>query len=106
MTYTVVVTPAAEFDIAAAFAYIHDRSPLNAERWLRGLYRSIHKLERFPGRCAPAREAEALGEDLRQFVFKSHRLVFRIEQDERVVRVLRVIHAARLHADDEETPEE
>jgi plasmid stabilization system protein ParE len=37
MTYDVIVTPAAENDIAEGFAYIQARSPVNAERWVRGL---------------------------------------------------------------------
>src|SRR5205814_4484337 len=95
MTYDVIITPAAENDISLAFDYIQARSPLNAERWLRGMYRLIRKLELFPGRCGRAREAETLGVDLRQIVFKSHRIIFRIEQKERIVRVIRVRHGAQ-----------
>jgi plasmid stabilization system protein ParE len=36
MIYDVIVTPAAENDIAAGFAYIQARSPVNAERWVQG----------------------------------------------------------------------
>jgi plasmid stabilization system protein ParE len=49
-----------------------------------------------PKRCGHAREAEDFGLDLRQLVFKSHRIVFRIDEAARIVRVLRVIHGARL----------
>src|SRR5258707_2125652 len=89
MTYDVIVTPAAEDDIAEAFAYIQARSPENAERWVRGLYRLVHKLESMPKRCGRAREAEDLGLDLRQLVFKSHHIVFRIDEAARAVRVPR-----------------
>jgi plasmid stabilization system protein ParE len=96
MTCDVIVTPAAEYDIAEAFAYIQARSPENAERWVRGLYKLVHKLESMPKRCGRAREADDLGLDLRQLVFKSHRIVFRIDEAACVVRVLRLFHGARL----------
>ncbi|MDB5320914.1 MAG: Plasmid stabilization system protein [Phycisphaerales bacterium] len=102
MIYDVVVTAAAEDDIAEAFAYIQARSPENAERWLRGLYKLVHKLESLPKRCGRAREADELGMDLRQLVFKSHRIVFRIDEAAGTVRVLRVFHGARLGLSREE----
>jgi plasmid stabilization system protein ParE len=39
--YGVIVTPEAESGIVSAFEYIFERSPLNAERWLRALYKKI-----------------------------------------------------------------
>jgi plasmid stabilization system protein ParE len=102
MIYDVIVTPAAEYDIAEAFAYIHARAPENAKRWIRGLYKLVGKLELMPKRCGRAREADDLGLDLRQVVFKSHRIVFRIDEASRVVRVLRVFHGARLGLSREE----
>jgi plasmid stabilization system protein ParE len=96
MIYEVIVTPAAENDVAEGFAYIQARSPLNAERWVRGLYKLVHKLESMPKRCGRAREADDLGLDLREIVFKSHRIVFQIDETEGVVFVVRVFHGARL----------
>src|SRR5712692_3669480 len=69
--------------------------PLNAARWLQGLYDQIDTLQRFPERCALAREREYLEEDLRQLVFKSHRIIFRIDKARRAVYVLHVRHATR-----------
>jgi plasmid stabilization system protein ParE len=62
---------------------------------VRGLYKLVHTREAPPGRCARAREADELQLDLRQIVFKSHRIVFRIEVAAGTVRVLRVFHSAR-----------
>ena len=42
-----------------------------------------------------AREREFLEEKLRQLVFKSHRIVFRIDEAEGVVHVLQVRHSKR-----------
>ena len=95
MTYQVTVTPEAQAGIRESFAYIHERSPMNAARWLQSLYRQIDTLERFPERCAFAREREYLDEELRQLVFKSHRIVFTVERKEKRVDVLYVRHASR-----------
>ena len=95
MKYSVIVTPEAEANIVAAFNYIHDRAPLNARRWLVGLYKSIDSLEMFPSRCGAARESRYAGERLRQFIYKSHRIIFRIEEAERIVRILHVRHSAQ-----------
>ena len=68
---------------------------MNAARWLQALYGQIDTLERFPERCGFAREREYLDEDLRQLVFKSHRIVFTVERKEKRVDVLYVRHASR-----------
>ena len=93
--YHVIVTPEAQAGILEAFGYIHERAPLNAARWLQALYAEINTLERFPERCAKARECEYLDEDLRQLVFKSHRVVFAVRKEEKRVYVLHVRHAKR-----------
>ncbi len=92
-TYEVIVTPEAQLGIVAAFEYIHERSPLNAEQWLRALYAQIDTLETMPGRGALVREREYFNEELRQLLFKSHRIVFRIEHSARIVRVLYFRHS-------------
>ena len=81
-------------DFAEAFAFIHARSPHNAARWLRELYQSINGLVDFRG-FARARECDWLGGDLRQKVFKSHRVVFSIDSAKRRMYVHYVRHAAR-----------
>jgi plasmid stabilization system protein ParE len=90
--YEVIVTPEAEAGIVNAFEYINERSPENASRWLRGLYGKIDTLEQMPARCALARENEYFEDVLRQLLFKSHRIVFRVEEADRIVRVLYVRH--------------
>jgi plasmid stabilization system protein ParE len=95
MKYQVIVTPEAEANITAAFEYIYQRSPMNATRWIRGLYSRIETFEEFPGRCGIAREAQQGGEDLRQFIYYSHRIIFRIEEENGIVRILHVRHGAQ-----------
>ncbi len=55
----------------------------------------LDTLERFPERCAFARELKYLDEDLRQLVFKSHRIVFAVAKEEKCVHVVYVRHASR-----------
>jgi plasmid stabilization system protein ParE len=93
--YEVIVTPEAQSGIREIFEYIHERAPLNASRWLQGLYDQIHTLERFPERCTFAREREYLEEDLRQLVYKSCRIVLRVDKPRKTVWILNVRHAKR-----------
>lgn len=95
MSYTVNVTPEAQAGIRESFRYILARSPLNAERWLRGLYKTIDTLEQFPERCARARESDYLDEELRQLLYKSHRIIFRVDKESATVSVLFVRHGKR-----------
>ncbi len=93
--YTVTVTPEAQANIREAFLYISGRNPLNGERWLRALYKQVDTLERFPERCAYARERSLLGNELRQMLFKSHRIIFLVDKPKRIVIVLYVRHGRR-----------
>lgn len=93
-SYRVLLTPEAEAGIQSAFDYIQNESPPAAARWLQDLYNAIVTLETLPERCSVAREQEYFDEDLRQLLFKSHRIVFRIEP-ENIVRVLHVRHSKR-----------
>ena len=86
--YGVIVTPEAEAGIVAAFQYILERSPLNAEKWLRALYKKIDSLEQMPERCPLARENEYFEATLRHLVFKSNRIIFRIDEAKRIVQIL------------------
>ncbi len=93
--YRVIVTPEAEASIRESFLYILARSSLNAERWICRLYAEIDTLETFPERCAFAREREYLDDDLRQLLFKSHRVVFSVDKASSTVYVHEVRHAKR-----------
>ena len=103
--YRVVVTPEAQSGIREGFEYIHERAPLNADRWLRALYGAIDTLELFPERCGSARERQYFEEDLRQLVFKSHRIIFQVNKPMETVYVLDVRHSKR-RALGEPEPEE
>lgn len=91
--YRVLFAPEARDEALAAAAYIASHSPLNAARWYEGLERTIKTLSSMPRRCPVAPESAALGQDLSHCIYKSHRIVFRIEDDSRTVRILHVRHA-------------
>jgi plasmid stabilization system protein ParE len=92
--YKVELTPTAESELWQAFEYIHRRAPLNAARWLKGIYKAIDSLELFPTRCGTARESQYLNADLRQFIFKSHRIIFAIDDKAKTVRILYIRHGS------------
>jgi plasmid stabilization system protein ParE len=95
VTYRVIVTPEAEMGIRNSFHYILQRSPLNGARWLQGLYHQIDTLERLPERGAYARERDYVEEDLRQLLFKSHRIVYWVDKAKSIVYILQVRHTKR-----------
>ena len=88
------MTPTAERELRASFAYIYARSPQNALRWLAGINRAIDSLEEFPNRCGIAPESRHLDAPLRHYVFKSHRIIFFADQSKKTVRILYVRHGS------------
>jgi plasmid stabilization system protein ParE len=98
---TVVITETAEGELAEAFAYIRARSPLNAERWVRQILAEVQKLETFAG-YGRARESDFLGVELRQKVFKSHRIVFEVTEEKELVIVHYIRHGSRRAAGERE----
>ncbi|MFZ4575274.1 MAG: type II toxin-antitoxin system RelE/ParE family toxin [Phycisphaerales bacterium] len=93
--YTVVFRPEARDEALDAAAYLAEHgSPEIALRWYEGLEAAIASLVHMPTSHAYAREHGAfLGVELRQIVFKSHRLIFTIRGEE--VHVLHIRHMAR-----------
>ena len=93
--FLVDISPAALNDIRKAFHYIHERSPQNAQSWLRRLYERIDTLETMPERCGLIRECYAFEEEVRELLHFSHRVIFTVDKDRSLVQVLTVRHAAR-----------
>ena len=91
--YRINIHRDAESELRAAFEYIRAEAPRNAAAWLSGLYGAIASLEYMPQRCSFAREREELDVDVRQIVFRSHRILFTIEKGS--VLVLHIRHARR-----------
>jgi len=99
--YRVIFHSGARDEAMEAAGYIADQGfPDNAVRWYEGLERAITSLTEMPQRFPRARESESFpGIELRQLVYKSHRLIFTIINDE--VHVLHVRHTAQQNLDRE-----
>jgi plasmid stabilization system protein ParE len=82
-------------EASEAAAYIARESPHYADLWFAGLEKAIASLEHFPNRCGMAPESAFLNKPLRHHIYKSYRIIFRVEEKERVVRILHVRHARR-----------
>lgn len=104
--YRVVFDPDARDEALAAAEYIALEAPLNAIRWYRGLEKAIKSVEYMPNRCAIARETEFLGVELRNYIYKSHRIIFRVFEKTRTVRILHVRHASRRAIGEPDQPEQ
>jgi plasmid stabilization system protein ParE len=92
MKYEVEMTPTAQNELYRSFRYIYDRAPINAVRWLKGINKAIDSLENFPSRCGMAPESAYLDEKLRHYIFKSHRIIFVVDEPAKVVRILYIRH--------------
>ena len=99
MKYKVVFRAEARDEAVEAAGYIADQGyPETALRWYDGLEEAIASLASMPARCPHAREHGLIPHvELRQLIFKSHRLIFTIRGDE--VHVLHVRHVARENLD-------
>ena len=72
--------------------YIADDKPDAALRWLDGLFKVTDRLERFPRSGRVVREIAS--EEYRELIYRSHRVIYRIETT--CVSILTVRGAARL----------
>jgi plasmid stabilization system protein ParE len=106
-TYAVVFDPDAQNEAIEAAEYIARTSSSAAgAEWFEGLKAAIGSLSVLPGRCSQARESETLGVDLRHYLYHSHRIIFRIEKEAGIVRILHIRHAARRTIGEAENPRE
>ena len=94
-SYQVLFTPTARKQALAVVDYISADSPDSAARWYAGLVSAVSSLDIMPNRCGRALESDYLGEELRQYIYGSYRIVFRVEEDAAIVRLLFIRHAAR-----------
>jgi plasmid stabilization system protein ParE len=92
LRYRVELTPAAKHDIGNAYAWLKEHTPGYADRWLVGLHEAIGTLAEMPQRCPLAPEAAEMNKEVRQLLFQSWRIVFRVY--ERRVGIAHVRHSA------------
>jgi toxin ParE1/3/4 len=87
----IVWSPLALKRVAEIAAYIAMDKPSAAEDWIRGLFKAVAKLGRYPesGRVVP----EVQRTDIREIVYKFYRAVYRLDGE---ISVLTVIHGRQL----------
>lgn len=89
-----IAEPAAD-DIDDAVAYIAADSIEAAAKWITELQTLIMSLAEMPTRFAVIPESKDLKHTYRQVVHYSHRVIYRIDLEEKIVYVVRVYHGNR-----------
>lgn len=97
MGYRVQVSEPAIQDAQEYAAFIRDekQAPEAARKWLDGLQYELSALREDPAKFDVIAEAEELGFPYRSFGYFSHRVIFGIYENEKLVIVHRIYHGAR-----------
>jgi plasmid stabilization system protein ParE len=96
--YCVKLTAKAEADVDSVLCWFQEQQAMVAGgRWLGNLLTRIDTLEKHPGRCRLAPEADELGMELRELLFGKRRGTYRIlfVIGGQKVNILHIRHAAR-----------
>lgn len=98
MKYQVSLSRKVERQVDGITRWYADQDADVAERWYNGLLKTINRLRRNPHSHALAHESDDFPFEIRELLYgsgrrKTHRIVFRIEND--LVKVLAVRHIAR-----------
>ncbi|MEM9539319.1 MAG: type II toxin-antitoxin system RelE/ParE family toxin [Cyanobacteria bacterium P01_E01_bin.42] len=93
MVFRVEISPSALQDIENILIWMTENYPEIAEEWYFGILDAIQTLNKFPNRCSLAPENEEIGSEIRQLLYKQHRIIFRIIDDS--VFIYRIRHIAR-----------
>lgn len=93
MDYQIVWTESAQEDLKQLVIYIAADDPIAAERFGLGLVDHVGQLSQQPwsGRKVPETNIEAL----RELIYSPYRVIYEIMNEEKIVYVIRVWHAAR-----------
>ena len=87
--------PSAKADLQEYADIVALDSPQRAIKWLDSAMEVILSLSEMPFRYAVIDESKDIGVELRDVVHYSHRIVYRVKEDEGIVEVLRVWHGVR-----------
>ncbi|MBV1879557.1 MAG: type II toxin-antitoxin system RelE/ParE family toxin [Pseudomonadales bacterium] len=98
MDYQVIWSPEALDDVDEIAAYIHKDSPIYAHSVVEQIIKKSNKLNKLPlrGRVVP----ELQDENYREVFIYSYRMVYHINEDVSEVKIVAVIHGARLLPED------
>ena len=95
MTYKVQLTYRARQDAKESAAYLRERSPQAALKWMGGLKKLQDRLATFPSRFSKVPHTEVLRHDYRAALHYSHKVIFYIDDESNTVYIVRVYHSAR-----------
>lgn len=89
----VIIAPSAESDLREIVSYIARHNPDAALRMGNALIRRTEILAEFPdlGRVIP----EFNQPQLRELIYRSYRILYRVQPDKPVIEIVRFWHAAR-----------
>jgi toxin ParE1/3/4 len=103
MTYRVELTARAARDLNLLYEEKHAAESRAAARWFNGLEKAVYTLEVYPLRCAAAPEGKKAKRSLRHLLYgkKPHvyRVIFQIDERNKLVQVLTIRHGAMEAAD-------
>ena len=102
MAFSVEITDPARDDIDDAVTFIAQKSRPAARKWKTELQSLILSLQEMPGRFAVIPEAAEMGMLYRSAPHRSHRVIFRVDEQKNTVYVVRVYHGARHPLTDED----
>lgn len=93
MSYRVRMQPRAQWDVDAVCRDLMQTAPGRVVTWLRGFEDTLTTLAEMPRRCAKAPESRFFEEEIRQLLYREHRVLFTVAGD--VVSILHVRHRSR-----------
>lgn len=93
MGFKIVFTKPAIADLQGLVAFIARDNPQAAERFGYEIISKAEKLDAFPlhGRVVP----EFKIENIREVIHQPYRIVYRVREEQKMIEILRVWHAAR-----------
>ena len=95
MAFEVQLSETAKADMKQTTDFIKKRAPASANAWFDGLIDALKSLDEMPARFAVAEESERLGKALRSMPYRTHRVIYQIDEAAQTVSILRVYHSAR-----------
>lgn len=94
MPYRIELTDRAERDVRRLFEALDAQNSAHARTWLAGLERLILSLDERPGRGAAVREDPSLKQVLHGRGRNVYRIIYAINEPDRIVSVLHIRHGA------------
>lgn len=93
MDFKIVWSPTARLDLRDIVSFIAEDDPGIAERFGQKIIDYAERASRFPkaGRTVP----EFRDDKLREFIFHSYRVIYRVNEENKIIEIARVWHAAR-----------